>query len=80
MLSAGNTELLQGGIAYQVGRRYVVGVTPQYDLHKNEIRAINSTLTRSFTDFELALVAGYDVIRDSPSVSVRFALPPGSGR
>lgn len=76
----GETELVQGGVAYEVGRRYVVGVTPQYDLVENEIRAINGVITRTFTDFDLQFEGGYDVIRDSPSFSLRFALPPRSSQ
>lgn len=77
-INPGDTELLQGGVAYEVGRRYIVGVTPQYDLQRTELRAINASLTRTFTDFDLQLQGGYDVIRDSPSFSLRVSLPPGS--
>jgi hypothetical protein len=77
-LKVGLSELLQGGVAYQFGRRYVVGVTPQYDIANSEMRAINATLTRTFTDFDLSVQGGYDVVRDSPSFSIRFALPPGN--
>lgn len=79
-IKPGQTELIQGGVAYEIGRRYVVGITPQYDLVANEIRAINGVLTRTFTDFDLQLEGGYDVIRDSPSFSLRFALPPSSSQ
>lgn len=77
-LKVGISELLQGGVAYQFGRRYVVGVTPQYDIANSELRAITARLTRTFNDFDLSFQGGYDVVRDSPSISVRFALPPGS--
>ena len=74
-IKPGQTELLEGGLAYEVGRRYVLGVTPQYDLRANDIRAVNAILTRTFTDFDLQFEGGYDVIRDSPTFSLRFALP-----
>ncbi len=48
----------------------MVGVTPQYDLRANDMRAINAVLTRTFTDFDLQFEAGYDVIRDSPTFSL----------
>jgi len=76
-IQAGQTELLQAGVAYKLGRRYLIGCTPQYDLIANDIRAISGTVTRTFNDFDLEFEAGYDVIRDSPSVSLRFALPVG---
>lgn len=79
-IKPGETELIQGGIAYEVGRRYVVGVTPQYDLRASELRAISATLTRTFTDFDLQVEGGYDVIRNSPTFSMRFAIPPGSNQ
>ena len=78
-IQAGQTELLQAGIAYKLGRRYLIGCTPQYDLLANEMRAISGTVTRTFNDFDLQFEAGYDVIRDSPSVSLRFGLPAGGG-
>jgi hypothetical protein len=78
-IQAGQTELLQGGIAYKLGRRYLIGCTPQYDLLANKMRAISGTVTRTFNDFDLQFEAGYDVIRDSPSVSLRFGLPAGGG-
>jgi hypothetical protein len=74
-IKPGQTELLQGGVAYEVGRRYILGVTPQYDLRANDLRAINAVLTRTFTDFDLQFEGGFDVIRDSPTFSLRLALP-----
>ena len=78
-IQAGRTELVQAGIAYKLGRRYLIGCTPQYDLLANEMRAITGTVTRTFNDFDLQFEAGYDVIRDSPSVSLRFGLPASGG-
>ena len=75
-IQPGETELVQGGVAYQLGKRYQIGITPQYDLKANDLRSINGVLTRTFSDFELTLQGGFDVIRDSPTFSVRFALPP----
>jgi hypothetical protein len=56
----------------------VIGITPQYDLVANEIRAISGAVTRTFTDFDLQLEGGYDVIRNSPTFSLKFALPPST--
>ncbi|MED5506351.1 MAG: hypothetical protein VX684_00760, partial [Planctomycetota bacterium] len=74
-IQPGETELIQGGVAYELGKRYQIGITPQYDLKANDLRSINGVLTRTFSDFELTLQGGFDVIRDSPTFSVRFALP-----
>lgn len=77
-IQPGETELIQGGVAYELGKRYVIGVTPQYDLRANELRSISGVLTRTFSDFDLSVQGGFDVIRDTPTFSVRFSLPPGN--
>ena len=56
----------------------MIGVTPQYDLRANELRSISGVLTRTFSDFDLSVQGGFDVIRDTPTFSVRFSLPPGN--
>ena len=79
-IQPGQTELIQGGVAYELGKRYIIGITPQYDLRANELRSISGALTRTFSDFDLAVQGGYDVIRDTPTFSVRLSLPPGNSQ
>ena len=77
-IQPGETELIQGGVAYELGKRYTIGITPQYDLKANDLRSISGVLTRTFSDFDLSVQGGFDVIRDEPTFSVRFSLPPGN--
>jgi len=74
-LAPDQTELLQGGLGYQINRRYRATFSPQYDLREGEFRAVTGTLERSFPDFNLALTGGYDLILDQVAVSVLFSIP-----
>ena len=74
-----DSELLQLGILYQVGRKYLIAFSPQYDLNAGEMRSIRGSLGRSFPDFNLNLTAGYDLIEDQTSVAVSLRIPADYG-
>ncbi|MHC4869289.1 MAG: hypothetical protein ACYTE2_06355 [Planctomycetota bacterium] len=74
-LAPSRTELLQGGLGYEISRNYRLQLSPQYDLRLNEFRAISGALERNFPDFDLILSGGYDLVLDEVAFSVNFALP-----
>lgn len=55
-------EFIQGGVAYQISKKYSLTMTPQWDLVANDFRAFGATLDRTFPDFDLRLGYGYDAI------------------
>jgi hypothetical protein len=79
-LAPDDTELLQGGLAYQISRKYAVQFSPQYDIKEGDFRAISGSIERTFPDFNLSFVAGYDLILDETSVALNFSLPAVGGR
>jgi lipopolysaccharide export system protein LptA len=74
-LAPDQTELLQGGLTYQLSRKYAVIFSPQYDVRRGEFRAISGSLERSFPDFNLVFSGGYDLVLDEVAVSVNFSIP-----
>ncbi len=74
-LAPSRTELLQGGLAYEISRNYRLQLSPQYDLRLDEFRAISGAIERNFPDFDLILSGGYDLVLDEVAVSINFALP-----
>jgi len=79
-LAPTDTELLQTGVLYAVGPRYMLSASPQYDLDAGEFRAVSGGLNRTFPDFDLNLSGGYDLIEDRAFVSMSLSIPAGSGR
>jgi hypothetical protein len=73
-----SSELLQAGALYRVGKRYLIAVSPQYDLEAGEMRAVAGSLTRTFPDFDLSASAGYDLIEDDTFVGLSLSIPAGS--
>jgi hypothetical protein len=69
------SELLQFGILYQIGKKYLLTFSPQYDLRAGELREIQGGITRTFPDFNLSLVAGYDLIEDQTTASLTLRIP-----
>lgn len=74
-LAPDDTEILQGGLAYQISRKYALQFSPQYDIKQGDFRAISGSIERTFPDFNLSLAAGYDLILDEVSVSLNLSLP-----
>jgi hypothetical protein len=74
-LGASDDEILQGGLLYRVGRRYRLSLSPQWDLRRDEFRAFNSSIRRTFPDFDLSLRLGYDLIRDETRIGLRLSIP-----
>ena len=73
-----SSELLQAGVLYRAGKRYLIAVSPQYDLEAGEMRAVAGSLTRTFPDFDLSASAGYDLIEDDTFVGLSLSIPAGS--
>ncbi|MFO0827407.1 MAG: hypothetical protein U0572_04585 [Phycisphaerales bacterium] len=84
------SDLIQFGILYQLGKKYLIAFSPQYDLRAGELRRIQGSLTRTFPDFNLNLTGGYDLIENQTTFSVNLRIPsddapvtwsgvPGSG-
>jgi hypothetical protein len=59
-LAPSRTELLQGGLAYEISRNYRLQLSPQYDLRLDEFRAISGAI---------------DLVLDEVAVSINLALP-----
>lgn len=77
-LAPTTTELLQAGVLYRVGKRYLLAFSPQYDLEAGEFRAVSGSLTRGFPDFDMNANAGYDLIEDDTFVGLSLSIPAGS--
>jgi hypothetical protein len=73
-----SSELLQAGVLYRAGKRYMIAVSPQYDIEAGEMRAVAGSLTRTFPDFDLNASAGYDLIEDDTFVGLSLSIPAGS--
>jgi hypothetical protein len=74
-LAPSQTELLQGGLGYEISRNYRMQLSPQYDIRLGEFRAISGALERNFPDFDLILSGGYDLVLDEVAISINFGLP-----
>jgi len=79
-LAPTDTELLQTGVLYSVGPRYLLSASPQYDLDAGEFRAVSGGLNRTFPDFDLNMNGGYDLIEDRAYFSLSMTIPAGAGR
>ncbi|MBC02074.1 MAG: hypothetical protein CMJ34_02045 [Phycisphaerae bacterium] len=78
-LGASRDELLQAGLLYRIGRLYQVGISPQYDLRRDEFRAVSGTIRRKLPDFDFSLSVGYDLIRDQTVFGMSLRVPPQPG-
>ena len=74
-LGASDDEILQGGLMYRIGRKYQTTISPQWDLVRNEFRAFNTSLLRTFPDFDLSFNLGYDLIQDETTVGMSLSIP-----
>jgi len=72
------SELLQAGLLYRAGKRYLIALSPQYDLNAGDFRAVSGSLVRTFPDFDLSASAGYDLIEDRTTVGLSLSIPAGS--
>jgi len=72
------TELLQIGLLYEVGKRYLFSVSPQYDLSAGDFRALSGSITRTFPDFDLNADAGYDLVQDQTFIGLSLSIPAGT--
>jgi len=73
-----STELLQVGLLYEVGKRYLFSVSPQYDLSAGDFRALSGSITRTFPDFDLNADAGYDLVQDQTFIGLSLSIPAGT--
>jgi hypothetical protein len=78
-LGASDDELLQAGLLYRIGRLYRVAVSPQYDLKRDEFRAVTASIRRTLPDFDLSGTIGYDLVRDQTIFGFRLSVPPQPG-
>ena len=78
-LGASDDELLQAGLLYRIGRLYRVGVSPQYDLRRDEFRSVTASIRRTLPDFDLSATVGYDLVRDQTIFGVQLSVPPQPG-
>ncbi len=70
-----NDELLQPGMAYQIGKLYTLSASPQIDLGEGDLRALSASLTRSLPDFNLSAAVGYSVLTDEYSFGMSISIP-----
>ncbi|MGA1224474.1 MAG: hypothetical protein ACO31E_07900, partial [Phycisphaerales bacterium] len=77
-LAPTDTELLQAGVLYRLGKRYTLALSPQYDLGAGELRAASGSVTRVFPDFDMHATVGYDLIEDQTFVGFSLSIPSGS--
>lgn len=74
-----DSELLQVGIRYQVGKKFHIALSPQYDLQAGELRKIQGSLSRTFPDFNLGFTASYDLIEDQTTFGFSLRIPSERG-
>jgi len=72
------SELLQAGVLYRIGKRYLLALSPQYDLEAGEFRAVSGSVTRGFPDFDFNADARYDLIKEETVVGLSLSIPAGS--
>lgn len=72
------TELLQAGVLYRIGKRYLLALSPQYDLEAGEFRAVSGSVTRGFPDFDFNADARYDLIKEETVLGLSLSIPAGS--
>ena len=75
-----NDELLQPGVAYQIGKLYTLSAGPQIDLGQGDLRALSATLSRAFPDFNLGAAIGYSAITDQYSFGMRLSIPAATSQ
>lgn len=73
-----NSELLQLGMLYRVGKKYLIAFSPQYDFVYQDLRAISGSVSRAFPDFNLNLNASYDRIEDQAFFGMSMSIPAQS--
>lgn len=72
-------EFLQGGIGYQISKKYTMNLTPQWDLVQNNFRAVSLMLGRTFPDFNLSIGAAYNQIVDNTTFFAAIRIPGAGG-
>jgi len=72
-------EFLQGGVAYQISKKYSFTLSPQYDLVESNFRAASVNLTRTFPDFYLSVGASYNQIVDQTTFALSIRIPGAGG-
>ena len=72
-------EFLQGGIGYQISKKYAMNMTPQWDLVKNNFRAISVGLSRTFPDFNVSLGASFNQIVNNTTFFASIRIPGAGG-
>ena len=72
-------EFVQGGIGYQISRKYSMNLTPQYDLVKNNFRAVSVGLGRTFPDFNLSVGASFNQIVNNTTFFASIRIPGAGG-
>ena len=72
-------EFIQGGIAYQISKKYSLTISPQYDLVESNFRSATVGLTRTFPDFYLSLGASFNQIVDNTTFFASVRIPGAGG-
>lgn len=72
-------EFIQGGVSYQISKKYALTLSPQYDLVESNFRAASVNLTRTFPDFYLSIGAAYNQIVDETTFSMAIQIPGAGG-
>ena len=75
-----NDELLQPGVAYQIGKLYTLSAGPQIDLGQGDLRALSATLNRTFPDFNLGAAIGYSSITNEYTFGMQLSIPAAGGK
>ena len=72
-------EFIQGGVAYQISKKYAANVTPQWDLVENNFRSVTASLSRTFPDFNLSIGASFNQIVDNTTFFAAIRIPGAGG-
>ncbi len=68
-------EFVQGGVEYQVSKKYSLTISPQYDLVESNFRSASVGLTRTFPDFYLSIGASFNQIVDNTTFFASIRIP-----
>ena len=63
-IDASDNQLLAMGWNYRITPKYAVSLRPEWDFHRDEFRAVDVSVTRSFPDFDFIVRVRHDEIRD----------------
>jgi hypothetical protein len=73
-INASNNKLLGIGWAYELSRKYLITLQPQWDFVNNQFRSLSVAVVRRFPDFDLSFRIRRDAVQEQTSFSASMEL------